>query len=315
VKTSALSTAVFKNYPKEKWLALYYCPAGATHNLNTRVIYFTYQADKLKEGGSLPVVGPMVVSARSSCGVIANGVSYILTGHNSNGKVYQEDRGLTVPSGYQVRLNDDSGIGDGKAASAVDVTIVPFIRTRKMYADGIERDMRAQRVLLLFSPYGTSSSVTCSTTVNSTTITSSAGFGSIVPGMRVQGAGLDPGTIVLSKSDSSTIVVSRAANATGTGASLTFDTGAIAVTHRGSGIGEAVVGCDTQYGSTITGDLIEFHPDNARQGLEFQFEKVPLTFDANHDTLTWADLGTNMRLHQFTILASDGGPEMNRSSA
>ena len=315
VKTSALSTCVFRCYPKEKWLVLYYCPSGAAHNMNTRAVVFHYQADKIKDGGTLPVTGPFVVSGRSVAEVNANGLSYLVTGHETNGKVYQEDRGLTVPSGYQVRLNDDTGIGDGKAASGVDVTIVPFIRTRKMYADGIERDMRAQRVLLLFSPYGTSSSVTCSTTVNSTTVTSSAGFGSIVPGMRVQGSGLDPGTIVLSKSDSSTIVVSRAANATGTGASLTFDTGAIAVTHRGSGIGEAVVGCDTQYGSTITGDLIEFHPDNARQGLEFQFEKVPLTFDANHDTLTWADLGTNMRLHQFTILASDGGPEMNRSAA
>lgn len=314
VKTSALSTAVFKCYPKEKWLALYYCPAGATHNLNTRVIYFCYQADKIKEGGALPAVGPMVVSGRSACEVMLSGVPYFLTGHNSNGKVYQEDRGTTVPSGYQVRLNDDSGLGDGKAAAAVDVSIVPLIRTRKIYGAGMNRDMREQRVILLFTPYGSTITASGTTTLGSTTVTSSAAFGSVVPGMRVKGTGLDLGTIVVSKTNSSTIVISRAANASGT-ATLSFDTGAIATTIRGSGIGEAVVGCDTQYGSTLTGDLIEFHQDNARMGIELQIEKVPLTFDSNHDTLTWADLGTAMRLHQFTLVATDGGPEMNYSSA
>lgn len=314
VKTSALGSCVFRCYPKEKWLALYYCPAGATHNLNTRVIYFSYQADKIKEGGSLPVVGPMVVSGRSVCEVTLSGVPYFLTGHNSNGKVYQEDRGTTVPSGYQVRLNDDSGLGDGKAALAVDVSIVPFIRTRKIYGAGMNRDMREQRIALLFSAYGSTITASSTTTLGSTTVTSSAAFGSVVPGMRVKGTGLDLGTIVISKSSSSSIVISRAANASGT-ATLSFDTGAIATTIRGSGIGEAVVGCDTQYGSTIAGDLIEFHQDNARMGIELQIEKVPLTFDSNHDTLTWADLGTAMRLHQFTLVATDGGPEMNYSSA
>lgn len=314
VKTSALGSCVFRCYPKEKWLALYYCPAGATHNLNTRVVYFSYQADKIKEGGSLPVVGPMVVSARSVCEVTLTGTPYFITGHNSSGVIYQEDRGTTVPSGYQARLNDDSGLGNGKTTLSVDVAIVPLIRTRKIYGAGMDRDMREQRVLLLFSPYGSTITASSTTTLGSTTITSSAAFGSVVPGMRVKGVGIDLGTIVISKSSSSSIVVSRAANASGT-ATLSFDTGTISTTIRGSGIGEAVVGCDTQHGSTITGDLIEFHQDNARMGIELQIEKVPLTFDSNHDTLTWADLGTAMRLHQFTLVATDGGPEMNYSGA
>jgi hypothetical protein len=314
VKTSALGTAVFKCYPKEKWLVLYYCPAGATHSMNTRAIVFHYQSDKLKSDGTLPVTGPMVVSGRAATEVNAGGVSYLITGHETTGFIYQEDRGLSVPSGYQVRLDDNSGVGNGKATLSTDVTISPFIRTRKMYAAGMNRDMRTQEILLLFSPYGAAITAASTTTVNSTTVTSSAAFGSVLPGMRVKGTGIDTGTIVLSKASSSSITLSRAANASGT-ATLSFDTGTIAVTHRGSGIGEAVAGCDTQYGSTLTGDLIEFHNDNARQGLEFQFEKVPLTFDANHDTLTSADLATNMRLHQFTLMTIDGGPEMNRSTA
>lgn len=314
VKTSALSTCVFKVYPKEKWLVLYYCPAGATHNMNTRALVFSYQADKVKSGGYLPAIGPVVVSARSAVEVMVGGNSYLFTGHESLGKVYQEDSGTTIPSGYQVRLNDNSGVGDGKTGAAVDVKIVPLIRTRKMYPAGIAHDAREERILLLFSPYGATITATGTTTVSSTTITSSAAFGSVLAGMRVKGDNLDPGTIVLSKSNSSTIVVSRAPHTAGSG-TLSFDTGTIAASVRGSSVGEAVVGCDTEYGSTLTGDLITFHNDNARQGLELQFEKVPLTFDANHDTATWADLGVNMRLHQFTVLVNDMGTEQNRSTA
>jgi len=322
IKLSALSTAVLRVYPKEKLLALYYCPAGATHTKNTRVIYFSYQADKIKNEWQMPAIGPCVVSARSACEAYLNGVDYLFTGHEADGLVYVEDSGLSIPTSYRVRLNDDSANGDGKTTANVDVKIVPIIKTRRFFAAGFNRDVCGESMYLLFSSYG-ANSVTASstTTVNSTTVTSSAAFGSVVAGMRVLGSGMDPGTIVVSKSDSSTIVISRAANASGT-ATLTFDTGTIGVTIRGNSIGEVPLGLSVDYVSTLVGDLVHFNRQDIRRGFELQIEKVPLTFstasDVNglrFDTATWADLATNMRLHSITYEVEDGGPDNNRNTA
>jgi hypothetical protein len=320
IKISALSTAVLRAYPKEKLLALYYCPAGATHTKNTRVLYFCYQVDKIKGNYGLPVIGPCVVSGRAATSAFLNG-DYLLTGHESDGKVYVEDSGLTIPSGYQVRLNDDSANGDGKTSASVDVKIVPAIKTRKFFAGGLDRDTYGESVYLLFSAYG-ANSVTASSirTVGSTTITSSAAFGSVLPGMRVLGTGMDPGTIVVSKSDSSTIVVSRAPNASGT-STLTFDTGTVGITVRGSSVGEIPLGLSVDYVSTLVGDLVHFNRSNIRRGFELQIEKVPLTFSTATDvnslrfeTASWTDLGVNMRLHNITYMVEDGGPDANRNA-
>jgi hypothetical protein len=277
-------------------------------------MYFCYQGDKIKKGGMLPAVGPCVVSARCACEAWLNSTPYLFTGHESNGLLYVEDSGTTILSGYQATLTATASTqGDGKAASGTDVSITPLVRTRKMYPAGIHNDAREERIFLLFSAYGSAITASATTVANSTAVVSSGSFGSVVPGMLVTGSAIDGGTIVLSKSDNSNIVLSRAANASGTG-TLTFDSGAIAMTVRGSGIREAVVGCDTQYDTTRIGDLLVVHNDNMRQGLELQIEKVPLTFDSNHDTATWADLGVNMRLHQFTMLVNNEGTEMNRAS-
>jgi hypothetical protein len=317
VKLSALGTACLRVYPKEKLLALYYCPAGATHSRNTRVLYFCYQADKVKGNGlSLPAIGPCVVSARSSAEAFLDG-DYLLTGQETDGKVYVEDSGLSIPSGYQVTLTATASTqGDGKAASGTDVKIVPFIRSRKFYSASLDRDGYGEKIYLLYSAYG-SNSVTASSTlvVANTTITSVALFGSVVPGMRVLGTGMDPGTIVVSKSDSSTIVVSRAPNTSGT-VTLTFDTGTIGLTIRGSSLGENVKGLRTDYVSTLVGDLTDVHNSNMRRGFEIQVEKVPLTFDSNGDTLTWADLSTNMRLHSVSYMVDEQGlPDTSYNAA
>jgi len=315
VKLSALSTCVFRCYPKEKLLALYYCPAGATHNLNTRVLYFSYQSDKIKTGGFLPAVGPCVVQARSAAELYFNGTSYLLTGAENNGNIYLEDSGTVIPTGYRVRLTDNSANGDGKSTTQ-DVQIIPFIRTRKFFGAGMDADQFIEKVYLLFSAYGSALSPISSTAVkDSTTLTSSALFGSVVPGMRVLGASLlDPATAVLTAGASS-LTLSRAANTTGTG-SVTFDTGTVAISIRGSNLGEAVKGLRHHYVSTLVGDLVSVVSSNIRRGFELQFEKVPLTYDANGDTLTWADLGVNMRLHQFTVMLSDSGlPDTNRNAS
>ena len=261
-------------------------------------------------------VGPVVVSGRSSAEANINGAHYLLTGHETNGTVYVEDSGVAVPSGYQVRLTDNSNIGDGKAAAGVDVKITPFVRSRKFYPVTMDRDGFGEKVYLMFSSYGTNSVTASSTTVAaSTTVTSSAAFGSVVAGMRVLGTGIDPGTIVVSKSDNNTIVISRAANTSGT-ATLTFDTGTLGIGIRGSGLGEAVKGLSTNYVSSLAGDLVSLVSTNFRRGFELQVEKVPLTFDSNGDTLTWADLGVNMRLHSISYVLTDAGlPDSNRNAA
>ena len=307
VKFSALSSCELRVYPKEKWLVLYYCPATATHTRNTRALVFSYAMDKIKEGGFLPCTGPLVVSGRASCEVFANGTSYILTGHETDGKIYQEDDGVTQVSGYQVH-ND--------AGTLVSAPILPVIKTRKFYPAGYDRDGYGEKVYLLFSSYGSNSVTAISnTTRDSATVTSSAAFGSVVAGMRVIGTGIDGGTIVKSKTDNSNIVLSRAANAGGTGVTLTFDTGSVGVSIRGSNLGETVKGLSTDYISTLVGDLVSFIRSNIRRGFEVQIEKVPLTFDANGDTATSADLNTNMRLHNLTYMVNDGGPDVNRNAA
>jgi hypothetical protein len=268
----------------------------------------------------LPVVGPCVVSARCVCEAYFNSTHYLFTGHETDGFVYTEDSGLTIPTGYQAYLTATaSTLGDGRATQSVDVKVIPFVRTRKMYPAGIENDAREERIFLLYSSYGAAITATATTTLGSAVLViANAAAVSVLPGHRVTGAGIDPGVIVLSKDapggTNTNVNLSRASNASGT-VTLSFDTGTIGVTIRGSGVGEVVVGCDTSYASTLVGDLLVVHNDNMRQGLELQIEKVPLTFDSNHDTATWAALSTAMRLNQFTVLVSDEGLEQNRSTS
>jgi hypothetical protein len=313
VKLSALSTCVFRVYPREKWLVLYYCPAGATHNKNTKALVFSYAADKLKDGGRLPVTGPITVSGRSSTEVLMSGTQFLLTGHETTGIVYQEDFGTVQASGYQVH---------NASNSLAAAPITPVIRTRRLHPAGITHDTHLYKAYLLYSAYGTTNTAVANSTITSTTLSStSAVFTNVVAGMRAKGSSLDEGTIVLSVAgDFKSCVLSRAANATSAGVTFTFDTGAIALSDRGLSIGETAATMHTQWGSTLKGDMLVMQLDDVRQGLELQVEKVPLTFttDADgyrYDTATWADLGVNMRLHQFMILFDDQGPEQTRSVA
>ncbi len=320
VKLSALGSSVFKCYPKEKMLALYYCPAGATHNLNTRVMYFCYQADKIKQGGYLPAIGPSVVSAKCALDLSINGTPYLFTGHESDGYIYREDNGTTIPAAYRARLQDDTGPGDGFTSASVVVN-VPRIRTRKFYPAGIERDARESRIYLLYDAYGSSGVSGTATTLSNgnQTVASAAAWGSVVAGMSVYGTGVPPGTYVLSVASSSSITLSAACDASTAGAVLTFDTGTLVATVRGSGIRGTTAGMSRSASSTVIGDLLVLHSDNGWQGLELDIEKVPIAFSADNDNVRfnssqWADLGTEMRLHQFTWLISDNGLEQNRAS-
>lgn len=310
IKLSTLSTCVFRVYPREKWLVLYYCPAGATHNRNTRALIFSYAADKVKDDEQLPAVGPITVSGLSSTEVVLSGYFYVLTGHETDGFIYQEDYGVAQASGYQVH---------NAAGTLASAPIVPFVRLRRMYPAGITHDCHLYKAYLLLSLYGSTSTVTATTTAGSTTVTSSAAFVSADVGKRIKMSGLDEGTIITAFGTASSVTVSRAANASGS-ATATLDDGTIAVTDRGASIGEsATAGMHTVWGSSLASDMIVVHLDDTRQGLELQVEKVPLTFTTNvdgyrYDTATWADLGVNMRLHQAMILFDDQGPEQTRST-
>jgi hypothetical protein len=316
VKVSALSTCVFRVYTKEKWLVLYYCPAGATHNENTRALVFHYAADKVKEGGQLPVLGPIKVSGCSVAEVMLSGTAYLLTGHQTDGFIYQEDYGVAQPTGYQIHN------ATGSYDATVTEPIIPIVRTRRMYPAGITHDCHLYKAYVLQSLYGSTYTAIANSTINSTTLsTTMPVFASWLPGMRVKGAGIDEGTVVLSVAvNLLSVTLSRAANATGTSVTFTADSGTIAMTDRGCSIGEAPASMHTVYGSSLASDMVVVMLDDTRQGLELQIEKVPLTFTTDADgyrfeTATWADLGVNMRLHQLMLLFEDAGPEQTRSIA
>ena len=76
--------------------------------------------------------------------------------------------------------------------------------------------------LYTYQPDISTSALTCLTTGGSPTVTSAAQFGSVLAGQRVFGAGIQFGTTVLSKTDASTITLSKPATATSGGVSLQF---------------------------------------------------------------------------------------------
>ena len=312
VKLSALSSAVVRIYPKEKWITVDYCPAGATHTKNTKRLLFCYSADKIKQGGFLPSVGPITVSGRSSCEVVFDGTDYLFSGHETDGKIYLEDYSVAQASGYQVH---------NAAGSLAAAAICPVIRTRKFYPAGFDRDGYGEALYLLFSSYGSSLTLSSSVLVKDNTTITVTSTATLVAGMRARGTGLDPGTIVKSITDGTHAVLSRAPNTSGT-VTLTFDTGTLGLTVRGNSVGEIPLGLSTDYVSTLVGDLVHVNRANIRRGFELQIEKVPLTFDTSSDangiryeTATSSDLGTNMRLHNITYMVEDGGPDVNRNAA
>lgn len=296
VKTSALSTSILRVYPKEKWLVFFYCPVGASHTKNTKAIIFSYSPTHIKDGNMLPGTGPLNISARAATEASIDGVSYILTGHQTTGTIYVEDSGNVQATNYQVHNTSDS---------LVAVPIVPKIKTRKLFAAGYARDMRIQRLYLLYDSLGSTVTASSTTTLGSAVVLSSTAFGSVVVGMYVTGTGIKPGTIVITKTSSSNITLSETATATST-TTLTFDNGTIATTIRGSGIRNTTIDLDTIYSTTRVGDILVQHHDHIRQGLELVISKVVLPSGL------YADLDTALAVYNFTYLADDASTEMNR---
>lgn len=311
VKISALSSCRLIANKKEKWIAFYYCPAGASHNKNTRVLYFFYQSDKIKAGSTLPVLGPSKVSARSVCEVNIQNNHYIFTGHDSDGRIYCEDNGIVNPSSYKVY---------NTAGVAASSTITPVIRTRRIYHAGYNRDARIEQLLLLYSPFGTTTSLVCLGSINDTTVGVPNGS-TVSIGTRVSGHGIRPGTIitgVLTTNDSygigyRTVFINNPVTATFNG-ELIFDTGCLGITVRGAYTNSVSTGTQVEYVSTTSGDLLSCHADHIRQGMELEFSQLPYVFDSDLNSVSYMDISTNMRLHHYTTIISDEGGATNRTA-
>jgi hypothetical protein len=295
VDLSKLDKCILRVYTKENWLVLFYVPSGATHSTPTRALVFSYAPDKIKEGGLLPAIGPFKVAARSAADAVLNGQAYLLTGHNSLGRVYVEDQGLTIPGTYTV-LN--------AAGAETAPVIVPTIKTRRIYPSGLGRQSREQRVYIMSDAHGSTVTAASDTTIDNATITSASLFGSVRVGMLVTGSGIQADTVVLTAS-ASTITVSRVALATAVGVTLTFDNGVYSVTVRGQDIGFAVASLETVYDTTRIGGLTVLHPDNMKESFELLVAKVNLPDG------TAAGLDVGMRLHYFAYLQTDAGQETN----
>lgn len=298
VDPANINKCIVRAYPQENWLVLFYPPAGTSHGKNTRALIFPYSPDKIKEDKTLPAVGPVKVSARSADMAIVNGKTYLLTGHQELGKVYVEDQGLTLPSGYTVA---------NTAGTEEAITIVPTLKTRRVYPAGIGSQARAQRLYIMTDAHGSNvATPTGDTTANSTSITNVSPTTSIAKGQLVTATGLQKESVVTAISGS-TVTVSKAALSTATGVTLTFSTGTLGIRVRGQDIGEAVASLETVYQSTLVGGLIVYHSDNLKESFELEMSKVTLP-----DT-TQVGLETALRIHYFAYMMTSKGQETHRS--
>lgn len=302
VKRTALASVVLAVYPAMNWLVMYYCPAGATHNRNTRALIFDYSPDKLKDGPggvTLPAIGPVTVSGRSATSATLAGVDYYLTGHEVSGFVYAEDQGSALPTGYFTQEVTDPSVHTVTKNT-------PNIRTRLFYAAGVERDTRNERTYLRYDNDGPVVTITGCTLLG-TSVAKTNAFGSVIPGMTVSGEGIRPGTIVISVTSDDSATLSHAVDTAGT-TDLTFDTGTLQITQRGQGMREDMETIESGYISTHEGNLNDIHLDNTRQALEIQITKATLPDGS------LVDLSTAMRLHYFTSLVSETGIETGRAA-
>jgi hypothetical protein len=306
VNITALSTAEIAVYPAMNWIVLLYCPYGASHTRNTRMLIFDYSPDKLKQspsGVTLPAIGPITVSGRSVTAATLSGVDYLLTGHEADGFVYAEDQGHSLPTGYYTQE-----IADPATHTVVKNTSV--IRTRLFYAAGLDRDTRVERTYLRYDNDGTTTAVSACALTNPNgigTITKANAFAATyttLPGQMVSGIGIRPGTIVVSAT-ASVVTLSHTVDTVGT-ADIVFDTGTLEIAVRVQGMRDSLATVESGYISTHEGNLNNIHLDDMGQAFELQIRKVALPNGS------LVDLATAMRLHYFTTLISETGMETGR---
>jgi hypothetical protein len=343
VNVANLNRCVLQEYPKEKWLVLYYNPKGAVHCYNTKALIFVYDQAHIKDEGTLSCIGPITVSGCCATTAVLNTETYLLTGHQTSGHVYIEDNGLTIPNPYVVV----TATSTNDTIDETQILNCPKITTRLMYAAGLERTTRIERIYLRSSIYGATSTISgCTVTKDSiyVTKTGTTVFNSILPGMRVRGTNIKPGTIVMTVTAGTTtptvvpaeITLSSAAIGTSTTTDeLTFDTGTLTIMTSGEQVGDtspALMGSqlphpsahaqgyssvEKAYISTTNTSIPVAHADNISQGLQIHIERIRMPDDLSGEAGTgswYVDLSVPMRLHYFDILVSEAGMETNRAS-
>lgn len=283
-----IENCIFRNYPKEQWLVLFYTPVGGTQN--TKAIIFCY--DQPKEDGTLRAIGPITVSARSAASATLNGVPILLTGHYFGGTIWVEDQGSSL-TGYTT---------DG----STQVTAAPSIITRRAYWAGLDRNVRTEKQYLQHSANGVAVSMTdVVMTAGSNSLTRAAGWSGVTKGMRIVHANMAGDSIVTNVSGT-TLTASQNAFETVT-ATVAFDTGTISVTVRAQSIGTTITNVATTYASTLVGGLLSTAQDAHAQAFDMKIEKVRMPDD------TLFDLNTAFRLHHFSIEVDNAGKEQSRS--
>lgn len=140
-----LKYSIMVDYPAKYQLWFYYTPVGAT--TNTKAIVFHYHPSHLKNG-KLTVTGPISVSARCAFPTWLSGVPKLFTGHNTDGHIYIEDRAADAN-----RYVDASG-----------GTIVPTVKTRRIFPNGFMGEAREERVHLRVAPIGDVTTGVCTLT-------------------------------------------------------------------------------------------------------------------------------------------------------
>lgn len=286
-----ISQCVFRNYPKEQWLVLFYTPIGGT--FNSKALIFSY--DQLKDDGTLRAIGPITVNARSACEATLNGTPMLLTGHQFGGTIWTEDQGSNL-TGYTV---------DG----STQVVAAPSIITRRLYPAGLDRNARTEKQYAQVDATGAQFSAPSSVmTKGSAVITNAGGWAGITRGMRIVHTNIPGDAIVLSVAGNN-LTASQVAFETLTDTVL-FDNGTISVTIRGQKIGTPVSEIKTSYASTFVGGLFKTAIDAYSGGFDAMIEKVRMS---DNDTLV--DLNTSFRLHNFTYDFNDSGMEQTRAGA
>lgn len=116
VEPTKLNQAILVNYPKLYQLRFFFTPKGGSTNTQYMVIH--YHPSHAKEGRKWAITGPCLCSAASAfCARLGN-EWVLLTGHNTDGKIWVEDNSD----------DDNADLGTG---------IVPLVETRDLYTAGI----------------------------------------------------------------------------------------------------------------------------------------------------------------------------------
>lgn len=113
VDVTKLDKAVLLNYPKEYVLKFEYISTGSGATENNRYLLLHYHPSHQKPNRQFKITGPC--GHHASCGALAKLTNehVLLTGHNSNGRIYVEDNGVSDGQNADQSAAVTTGAGGG----------------------------------------------------------------------------------------------------------------------------------------------------------------------------------------------------------